>query len=169
MTTLLHCHWWNFWSSNTDVKIILWMKSIENINIKYKSKPNLQLAFSGISSFSDWLLICWIWSVWTHYFYTKLIVYILIFVYIWHSFISISRDRNIRDDFHGSRSRAKVISFQPIPPFHFSFTVPLNIEKWLYLAHCLTDKGCKGTIVNQALSCLHGVWLEIGLSLYLAV
>jgi len=27
------------------------MKSIENRNNKYKSKPNLQLAFSGISSF----------------------------------------------------------------------------------------------------------------------
>ena len=34
------------------------MKSIKNRNNKYKSKPNLQLAFSGISSFSDWLLIC---------------------------------------------------------------------------------------------------------------
>ncbi len=26
---------------------------------------------------------------------------------------------NIRYDFHGSRSRAKVINFQPIPPFIF--------------------------------------------------
>jgi len=34
------------------------MKSVENRNNKYKSKPKLQLAFSGISSFSDWLLIC---------------------------------------------------------------------------------------------------------------
>ena len=34
------------------------MKSIENRNYKYKSKPNLQLAFFEISSFSDWLLTC---------------------------------------------------------------------------------------------------------------
>ena len=53
------------------------------------------------------------------------IVYKWIFVYIWHNFISISRDRNIRYNFHGSRSRAIVISFQPTP-FHFSFTVPLK-------------------------------------------
>ena len=33
------------------------MKSIKNRNNKYKSKPKLQLAFSGISSFSDWLYI----------------------------------------------------------------------------------------------------------------
>ena len=33
------------------------MKSIENRNYKYKSKPNLQLAFSGKSSFSDWFLL----------------------------------------------------------------------------------------------------------------
>ena len=38
---------------------------------------------------------------------------------IWHSFISISRYRNIRYNFHGSGSRAKVISFQLIPPFSF--------------------------------------------------
>ena len=33
------------------------MKSIENRHNKYKRKPKLQLAFSGISSFLDWLLI----------------------------------------------------------------------------------------------------------------
>ena len=47
------------------------------------------------------------------------IVYIWIFIWIWHSFISISWDRNIRYNFPESRSRAKVINFQPIPPFIF--------------------------------------------------
>ena len=42
---------------------------------------------------------------------------------IWHSFISISRDRNIRYNFQGSRSRAKVISFQPVLPFSKTFII----------------------------------------------
>ena len=36
--------------------------------------------------------------------------------------ISIFRDRNIRYNFYGSRSRAKVISFQPVPPFIFLYS-----------------------------------------------
>ena len=39
--------------------------------------------------------------------------------FLWHSFISIYRDRNIRYNLHGSQTRAKVNSFQPIPPFIF--------------------------------------------------
>ena len=41
----------------------------------------------------------------------------------------ISRDRNIRYDFHGSRSRAKVISFQPIPSFIFLHS-PFKLTMW---------------------------------------
>ena len=59
-------------------------------------------------------------------------------------FLSISRDRNIRDDFHGSRSRGKVITYTP---FHFSFTVPLKVVSsdksyhgyWLFI-----EPGCRG-------------------------
>ena len=34
------------------------MNEIKTRNNKYNSKPNLQLAFSEISSFLDWLHIC---------------------------------------------------------------------------------------------------------------
>ena len=43
-------------------------------------------------------------------------------VYIW-IFVSISQDRNIRYNFQGSRSRAKVISFQPVLPFSETFII----------------------------------------------
>ena len=39
--------------------------------------------------------------------------------YHWWEFISICRDRNIGYNFHGSRSKAKAISFQSISPFIF--------------------------------------------------
>ena len=42
----------------TALPLVEFLKSIKNRNNKYRSKPNIQLAFSGISSFSDWLLIC---------------------------------------------------------------------------------------------------------------
>ena len=51
--------------------------------------------------------------------------------------MSISRDRNIRYNFHGSRSRAKVTRFQPIPlsfflysPFKRSY-ITIKICKYL--------------------------------------
>jgi len=117
VTTLLHCHWWNFWS-NTDVKIILWMKSIENRNNKYKSKPKLQLAFSGISSFSDYSCLFAEYDLFKPTTFIQNCIYINFRIDLIQLYINF-RDRNIRYDFHGSRSRAKVISFQPIPPFIF--------------------------------------------------
>ena len=42
--------------------------------------------------------------------------------FLWHSFIPISRDKNIRYKFHGSRSIAKVISFQPKPLSFFLYS-----------------------------------------------
>ena len=44
------------------------------------------------------------------------------------SYKSIFPDWNVRYNLHGSRSRAKVISFHfsAYTPFHFSFTVPLS-------------------------------------------
>ena len=38
-----------------------------------------------------------------------------------------------------------------------------NIEKRQYLPHYLSDKGFKGTVVNQALPSLHGGSVEITL------
>ena len=50
--------------------------------------------------------------------------------------ISIIWDRNSRYNFHGSRSRAKVISFQPIPPF-FLYS-PFNLLLYLLPYSSLT-------------------------------
>ena len=47
------------------------------------------------------------------------IVYICIFVYFWHSFISISRDRNIRKMSYMYRSTPEILRFHPITPFIF--------------------------------------------------
>ena len=63
------------------------------------------------------------------------------------TFLPISRDRNIRYNFRGSRSRAKVISFQPILPLkpllrnpsHLTFNYPLLIpHSYLkcFILHC---------------------------------
>ena len=54
------------------------------------------------------------------------IVYTWIFVEIWHGSISISRDRNIRYNFHGSwLIKSWIDQLSANTPFHFSFTVPL--------------------------------------------
>ena len=45
---------------------------------------------------------------------------------ILHSFKLISQDRNIRQNYYGSRSTHKILRFQPMLPFHFSFTVSLK-------------------------------------------
>ena len=62
----------------------------------------------------------------------------------WYSFISISRDRNIRYNFHGSQSRAKEISFQPILPSIFPLCSPFNWNfhslVWV-LKHCVQKQG----------------------------
>ena len=42
-------------------------------------------------------------------------------------YISISRDRNIRKMSYMYRSSPEILRYHPIPPFHFSFTVPSNI------------------------------------------
>ena len=58
------------------------------------------------------------------------IAYIWISVKIWHSFISISRDRNIRGMTYRYRSTPEILTYTP---FHCSCTVPstlifLNLE-----------------------------------------
>ena len=53
--------------------------------------------------------------------------YIYVMVLFWHSFISISRDSNIRQMSYMYRSKPEV-SWPLRTPFHFSFTVPLNLH-----------------------------------------
>ena len=94
VTTILHCHWLKIWWRNTDYKdyviilsFYLWKKQQQKIIV------GANLRFSDIVVFIlvAYLLnmICLILHL-----YHK-IAYIWIFVWIWHSFKPISRDRII--------------------------------------------------------------------------
>ena len=63
-------------------------------------------------------LICYFQDI--HFSCCFYYIYIYEFSYKFDTvFLSISRDRNIRYNFHCLQSRAKASSFQPIPPFIF--------------------------------------------------
>jgi len=63
--SILRCHWWEFWSRDTDVFIVIsYLLKLKNYKIPLIIGANLSFSgSSGISSFSDWLRICLIWSV----------------------------------------------------------------------------------------------------------
>ena len=65
------------------------MKSIENRNNEYKSKPNLQLAFSGISSFSD--LLFTEYDLFKPTTFIQICIYINFRIYLTQFYISFSR------------------------------------------------------------------------------
>ena len=86
---------------------------------------NLRLSGSyGISSFSDWLRTCWIWSVLYYSFYAKLHLYEF-FYNLTQFYINFSRQEYqievLYVSFNVWDSQVSCYS-----PFHFSFTVPLS-------------------------------------------
>ena len=58
-----------------------------------------------------------------------------VLVSFWHSFMSISWDRNIRWMSYRNRSKPEIFRFHPITPFYFSFTVP--IRQQIFKVHLL--------------------------------
>ena len=109
-----HYHWWEFW----------WRK---NYKIIIGANQFLWDVFVIRSVVYLLNMIC------LNLLFLYKIVYIWIFVQIWHSFLSICRDRNPRYNFYGSQSRAKVIRLQPIPPFVFPFYFLFSIFYFYFL------------------------------------
>ena len=69
-------------------------------------------------------------------FFNSTLIYILFSLRItWHSFLSVSRDRNIRYNFHGSRSRARVVMnlCKKVPGTKVSGKKPGNINFGKYV------------------------------------
>ena len=112
--TIMHYHWWEFW----------WRKKYKIIIGANQFLWDVFVIRSVVYLLN---MIC------LNLLFLYKIVYIWIFVQIWHSFLSICRDRNIRYNFYGSQSRAKVIRLQPIPPFVFPFYFLFSIFYFLLL------------------------------------
>jgi len=131
VTSILHCHWWEFWSRDAEVFIILSIISIKNKKLpnsnNNRSKPKLHRLLWDIVVFKLVAYISWIWYVKTYYFF-KNFIFIDFHVNLTQFFVSISRDRNIRYNSHGYRSTSQMLGFS-LYPLSFSCTVPLSIAR----------------------------------------
>ena len=80
--------------------------------------------FCGISSFSDWLRICWIWSLLYYNFYTKLNIYMNFRINLTKFYINFLRQKHQIDILYVSfNAWESQVSFYT--PFH-SFIYPLS-------------------------------------------
>ena len=64
VTIILHCHWLECWWHGPDVYHQLYLLKLKHYSIQIILGAHLSFSSSTrISSFSDWLSICWTWSV----------------------------------------------------------------------------------------------------------
>ena len=113
------------WYSRNSCDRYVIILSIISIKMQKKTKVGANLRFSGsfgILSFSDWLRICWIWSVQYYNFFTKLHIYE--FSYKFDTVLyQFSRQERQIDVLYVSLNAwdSPVSSYTPS---HLSFTVP---------------------------------------------
>ena len=102
VTMILHCHWWEFWSRDTDVVIILSIMSVKNKNLLNSNNKRYKPKFVRLL----WDIVVFI-----------LVAYLLHYDFgpVLYQFLAAGTSNNS----YRSGSNHEVLRFQPIPPFIF--------------------------------------------------